>query len=188
MKAQVEKPVKKKNDKVTTIVCCILVVASLALFVGKLVLKPVSIVGSSMYPTYIEGEIVKTRKFDAETEILKHDMVIVLNSTISNKQLIKRIVAVEGDQVQIIDGRLYRNGRLVLDGFPKMNEAGLLSDLLTVSKGCVVVLGDNRNASQDSRDLGEIPLENITAIVEEKIIEKQPEGMSSRNKEEAKKP
>ncbi|MCD8326323.1 MAG: signal peptidase I [Lachnospiraceae bacterium] len=64
---------------------------------------------------------------------------------------IKRIVAVPGDTVQIIDGYLYINGEQEQGDYEKMADAGLLATEVTLGENEYVVLGDNRNNSEDSR-------------------------------------
>lgn len=64
---------------------------------------------------------------------------------------IKRVVAVPGDTVQIIDGYLYVNGALVVDEFDKIANAGIAEDKITLGEDEFFVLGDNRNNSEDSR-------------------------------------
>jgi signal peptidase I len=70
--------------------------------------------------------------------------------------LIKRVVAVAGDQVEVRDGVLWRNGEPVArdwNGEPMAYSLGPL----TVPRGQVLVLGDNRNASLDSHLWGPLP-------------------------------
>ena len=167
------KTVKEKRfNTITTIFCVVTVLLCVGLILGKIILNPYTVVGDSMSPSYIDGEIVCTEKYTAEKK-LQIDDVIVLKSTISNKHLIKRVAGLPGDRLQVLDGRLFRNGTLVMDGFPRMNTGGILEEMVCVPEGHVFVLGDNRNYSQDSREIGMIPLENVFAIVTGKIISKR---------------
>ena len=80
--------------------------------------------------------------------------------------LIKRVVARSGDQVEVKGGQLYRNGT-------KAHEPWLAEPMhytfgpVTVPAGCLLVLGDNRNASLDSHLWGPLPSRNVigTALV-----------------------
>lgn len=79
--------------------------------------------------------------------------------------LIKRVVAAAGDQVQVHDGHLYRNGEQVQGDW---GEEPMDYELppLTVPPRHLLVLGDNRNASLDSHLWGPLPEEEVigTAI------------------------
>ncbi len=70
--------------------------------------------------------------------------------------LIKRVVAVAGDTVEVKQGRLWRNGRPAV---PDWAREPMTYDLapFTVPAGDVLVLGDNRNASLDSHLWGPLP-------------------------------
>ncbi len=58
------------------------------------------------------------------------------------------------DTIEIKEGAVYRNGVAILEEYVKENTEGEVS--LTVPKGGIFVLGDNRNHSYDSRDMGVI--------------------------------
>jgi signal peptidase I len=80
--------------------------------------------------------------------------------TSAGRDLVKRVVAVEGDEVEGRDGRLWVNGRAVdepyVDGLPTYDFPAT-----TVPKGAVFVMGDNRDNSEDSRSFGPVPVEDI---------------------------
>jgi len=69
----------------------------------------------------------------------------------STHMYIKRVVAVPGDTVQIIDGYLYVNSVMIRDNYDKMADSGIAEEKLTVGENEFFVLGDNRNNSEDSR-------------------------------------
>ena len=77
--------------------------------------------------------------------------VIVFKQGTNDHVYIKRVVAVEGDAVQIINGALFVNDVLVKDEYDKIADPGIAEERLVLSKGQYFVLGDNRNNSEDSR-------------------------------------
>ena len=85
-------------------------------------------------------------------------------------RLIKRVVGVEGDVIQIKEGRLYRNNKEVDDGFEEMKNAGIAKEPIIVKYGEIFVLGDNRNNSYDSRKIGLVKIENVTNIVKGNLL------------------
>ncbi len=89
--------------------------------------------------------------------------ILELNKT----SYIKRIIGVEGDRIQIINGKVYVNGRLINEEYLQkgtITKSVYYNDII-VPKGYVYVMGDNRNESLDSRIFGCIPLEKVEGKV-----------------------
>lgn len=84
---------------------------------------------------------------------------------------IKRVIAVEGDEIDLMDGRLYVNGELQEEeytrGLPSYELPGYggenISYPYVVPEGHVWCMGDNRTNSNDSRYFGPVSLENVTS-------------------------
>lgn len=89
---------------------------------------------------------------------------------INKTSYIKRIIAVEGDHIEIKDGKVYLNGLELQEEYldkgvtTNMGMYGVFSDVV-VPKGYVFVMGDNRDHSTDSRSFGCIPVEKIEGKV-----------------------
>ena len=84
----------------------------------------------------------------------------------SNTVLIKCVVALPGDMIQIKDGILYRNGEAVHEDFPLMEDGGYINTPKVVPENSCFVLGDNRNNSADSCMLGFVANEDIMKTVD----------------------
>lgn len=78
----------------------------------------------------------------------------------SGTSFIKRVVAVGGDRVKIVAGRVYIDGRSQSEPFIRPSADCGICDLpreITIPKGYLFMLGDNRGESADSREWGPIP-------------------------------
>lgn len=148
--------------------CSILFSVLFAFFVFVFIsafLKPTVIHGFSMEPTLTHGDraIAKVQGYQPAYG----DIVVIKDLHIDNKFIVKRIIGMPGDTIDInfTTGDLSRNGVLVDEPYilePTTTPGDVLFPL-TVPPGQVFVLGDNRNHSTDSRTTytGTIPVENI---------------------------
>lgn len=122
------------------------------------------ILGSSMLPTLVPGDHVFVDRRMARP-IQRDDLVIFQNPTpgLGEEVLVKRVVALPGDRLEVIAGHLYVNGvreMIGTDGdvvFPVPSDP--LPDRL--GEGQVLVLGDNRMESQDSTEFGPLAVDAI---------------------------
>lgn len=126
--------------------------------------------GISMNPTLVSGEVVLVNKQDVYT---RGDIVMV-NVTMPNdsiKKMGKRVIAFEGELIRIKDGKIYIDGKEILESrikkitYRNLGESKYgVWENYRIPKGYVYILGDNSSSSYDSRYFGAIPMENLQGI------------------------
>ena len=134
---------------------------AVVLFVGiNAVSARVRVDGFSMRPTLDDGEFVLVSKLSYKFGEFNHGDIVVFHFPLDpEEELIKRIIGLPGDHVHVEGNQLYLNGALMNEDY--IAEAPLYSGDWTVAEGYLFVLGDNRNNSNDSKDWGLLPQENV---------------------------
>jgi signal peptidase I len=140
---------------------------ALLLAVFWVAFTPVRIEGDSMLPGLQHGDrVLVTRSY---TQPARGDVARIVDFGPRDKaspRVIKRVVAVSGDRVQVVSGRAFVN-RASTDITENLilSENDVSVDEIVVPAGHVYVLGDNRPVSLDSRFFGPVPLDAITGKV-----------------------
>lgn len=140
-------------DMVSSVTTAIVIIFILFTFICR----PTSVVGTSMIPTLNNGDWLLTM---ARSEYKTGDIVIITQPNIFNEPIVKRIIATEGQKVDInfVSGQVFVDDEELDEPYiyELTHRRGDQTFPLIVPEGCVFVMGDNRNGSTDSRrsDIG----------------------------------
>ena len=111
------------------------------------------VLGSSMESAISEGDILIIDKTYSDEEVFRGDIGIFdIDIDGELQRVIKRIIGVGGDTIEILDGSIYINGAVQEEAYLGENNIKLKDLKITVPNGKVFVLGDNRDISMDSRN------------------------------------
>lgn len=152
-----------------------------ALLIVQFLARPFYIPSESMLPTLrINDFLLVNRAIYEFTNPVRGDVVVFESTEKADdepypKHLIKRVIAVENDTIAIKDGTVYLNDLPLEESYkaepskrdyPFPDEHGELPEKERVKPGHIFVMGDNRNKSNDSRYIGQIPMENLVGRAE----------------------
>lgn len=164
----------KKNewlDLLKTVLIAVLIAAIVRMFL----FAPIVVDGPSMQPNLHDRDHMIVNKFSYYLhEPDRFDIVVFHESR--KKDFIKRVIGLPGEKVQYKDDTLYIDGKKVEEPFLQGEKAEkdtngpltgdfkleeLPGEYEKVPEDHVLVLGDNRKNSTDSRIIGTIPIESI---------------------------
>ncbi|SFX04990.1 signal peptidase I [Thermoactinomyces sp. DSM 45891] len=128
---------------------------ALAFLIRGFVLEPFHVSGPSMQNTLASSDKVMVNKLIYKVRAPKQGEVVVFRSK-DKIDLIKRIVALPGETVEVKNNQLLVNGKEVKEPYLSSSTKTVDFAPVKVPNGQVFVLGDNRSNSTDSRVLGPV--------------------------------
>jgi signal peptidase I len=129
----------------------ILIAIVLAMLIRLFLFEVFVVEGRSMYPTLIEAERVMVNKLVYRFDNPRLGDIVVFEF-VPGRDFIKRVIGVEGDKIEIINGRLYINNKLLDEPYLLENIEVYNYGPVIVPPGYLFLMGDYRQNSMDSRD------------------------------------
>ncbi len=151
-------PERSKTRSAVIEILQTLLLAVALYFIIDAVVARVRVENISMEPTLQPGEFILVNKLAYRLGSMKTGDVVVFHHSPS-EDYIKRLIGLPGETVRIAGGRVFVNGRELIE--PYISEPPAYSGEWIVPEGHVFVLGDNRNQSSDSHSWGYVPVDTI---------------------------
>ncbi|MBC8081126.1 MAG: signal peptidase I [Gorillibacterium sp.] len=163
----------------------------ISLVIGIFVFQPYKVEGHSMDPTLNDQERIYVSKLShsfsyvpaygdivvidsrvdrnraIKDDLVEHPLVeLVLKGTMNSDHFfyVKRVLGKPGDVLEFKDHQVYRNGVPLIEDYIKESMDFVSDKKWTVPAKHIFVMGDNRNNSLDSREIGFIPLDHVMGI------------------------
>ncbi len=133
---------------------CLVIALIICVVIFAFFIRVIDVVGTSMNPTLNNSDKMLVSGLAYKPSV--GDVVVFKKDEYDpGKALVKRVIAVEGQEINIDfdKGIVYINGQPIVEDYilePTFNKLDFIGPQ-TVPEGCVFVMGDNRNASTDSR-------------------------------------
>lgn len=183
MKSNTIMPEAKIKSKIREFIEGIIAAVLIALLITTFIVKMYKIPSRSMVPTLLVGDQLVVNKFIygikipyfrntilSITDPQRGDIVVFIYPQDRSLDFIKRVIGTGGDKIEIKDKKIFINGKVFTDNI------GIYSDKMiypaslqprdnfgpvTVPKGSLFVMGDNRDESMDSRFWGFVDLKDV---------------------------
>ncbi|MDD5155850.1 MAG: signal peptidase I [Candidatus Omnitrophica bacterium] len=170
----------KKRSALREWIESIVVAFILAMFIRAFLVQAFKIPTGSMRPTLVEGDLILVNKLIYGAKIpftglrlpalqqpKRGDVIVFIYPQDTKKDFIKRLIATEGQTVEIKNGTIYVDNKPLLDQlfsqryYYNRGEFGAEDEKIVVPKDSFFVMGDNSASSQDSRYWGFVPKKNL---------------------------
>lgn len=161
---QEEKASKSKPSMATTLreILETLLLALIIFFgVKEFIVQNFRVEGQSMEPNFHTGQYLIVDKISYRLHpIERGDVIVFVPPKEANRDFIKRVIALPGERVEIRQGRVLINGKLLQEPYITVSWNYTMAPMV-VGDNEYFVLGDNRNNSSDSRMWGMLPKKNV---------------------------
>jgi signal peptidase I len=144
------------REVLETILPAILIAVLINLFLAQ----PTRVHGQSMEPSLHTDQRLVVEKVSYRLHGPRRGDVVVFSVPQSEELLIKRVIGLPGETVEIRGGQVYVDGTPLDEPYLTQETRGRFGPV-TVPPLHVFVLGDNRSFSNDSRAFGVVPIENV---------------------------
>lgn len=164
---------KKEKNELWEWSKALLIAFGIAAIIRFFLFTPIVVDGESMMPTLKNGDRMVVNRIGYMVGKPDRFDIVVFHAP-EQKNYIKRVIGLPGDQVEYKNDQLYINGEAIpepyLDQYKKEITEGSLTDDFTleditgkdkIPKGYIFVMGDNRRYSKDSRHIGLIAIDEI---------------------------
>ena len=148
------------------------IAVAVGLLVKTFVATPYVVPTGSMRDTIVEGDTLLGERVSLYFGDPEAGDIVTFDSPLDGETLIKRVIAVGGQTVDLVDGSVYVDGERLDEPYTEGKPSYSLSDLpgsagieypYEVPEGCVWVMGDNRTDSKDSRYFGAVSVDDVTS-------------------------
>lgn len=167
-----EPPKKKWVKELRDILITVILAVVIMLVLNRYVFNLSVVKGQSMQPTLADNERLFIDKIVYYFTSPKHGEVVVLQdpdqNTSGKSYLVKRIIAVPGDRVEIRNHRLFVNDEIQNESYTDVQIEDADVSVITLQEDEFFVMGDNRHAgkSKDSRYFGSVSRQAIVGRAE----------------------
>ena len=146
------------RELLETILPALLIALLINVFVGQ----ATRVEGQSMEPNLHSEQRLVVEKLSYRFHgPQRFDIVVLKMPSQGEELLIKRVIGLPGETVEIQDGQVYVNGDLLEEPFTDQSTHPGRNSTVTVPPLHIYVMGDNRDRSNDSRSFGPVPIENV---------------------------
>lgn len=159
-----------------------------ALLVSIFVFQPTKVLGSSMEPTLDNNSRIYVSKLPRTLKYQpNYGDIVIIDSRIDRERTIKddimdspfyklvtgenehtiwvkRVIGKPGDVLEFKNNQVYRNGIPLEEDYVKELMLYNSDKKIVVPEGHIFVMGDNRNHSRDSREIGPIPIDHVLGV------------------------